>query len=182
MNESPRAKSSATFAAAGRALAGGVAGAVTPGKLDLSSTGDTVAGGVSVASRAVDVSVGAALLRSAPIAALTGATPAGSLFSGIGASRAAGLCARGATGRGAAAAEGGNSALIGTTTSVPRSRVPEPPTICSAFCASKEKPMPKKTPSKLSFAPRSPSLTSATSALVAPLRMPPPKPIANTHN
>ena len=57
MNESPRAKSSATFAAAGRALAGGVAGVVAPGKLDLSSTGDTVAGGVSVASRAVDVSV-----------------------------------------------------------------------------------------------------------------------------
>ena len=43
-------------------------------------------------------------------------------------------------------------------------------------------PMPKNTPSKLSFAPRSPSLTSAASALVAPLRIPPPKPMANTQN
>ena len=40
-------------------------------------------------------------------------------------------------------------------------------------------PMPKNTPSRLSFAPRSPSLTSAASALVAPLSMPPPKPIRN---
>ena len=43
-------------------------------------------------------------------------------------------------------------------------------------------PMPKKTPSKLSFAPRSPSLTSAARALVAPFRTPPPKPIRKTKN
>src|ERR1017187_10321261 len=43
-------------------------------------------------------------------------------------------------------------------------------------------PMPKKTPSKLSFAPRSPSLTSAARALVAPFKTPPPKPIRKTKN
>ena len=43
-------------------------------------------------------------------------------------------------------------------------------------------PMPKKTPSKLSLAPRSPSLTSAARALVAPLSTPPPKPIRKTKN
>ena len=43
-------------------------------------------------------------------------------------------------------------------------------------------PMPKNTPSRLSLAPRSPSLTSAASALVAPFRIPPPNPIAKTHS
>jgi len=167
MNESPRAKSSETSTPASRGLAGGIAGVVATVEPNPGSTADTIAGGVSVASRAADLSTGASALDGAPVVALTAASVAGDtepgaglVFSGVAASRAAGSGAKDATGSGADAAESGNFASIGTDrasldrccetigsgdlTSVPRSRVLDPPIIGSG--ASREKPTPKKTP------------------------------------